>query len=153
MDRRAAPGKARKEEYPHVHGKKAPFPARPSARCGGCQRKSCHGGFFFAMRSGIMLLMRAFVWFIRIVLFFLLLSFAVKNDHVADLNFFFGRQWHLPLVFIILIAFGVGALLGVTATVTSLLRQRREISRLRRQLERAGKAALPDETARLSGPF
>ncbi|MDR0717598.1 MAG: LapA family protein [Azoarcus sp.] len=96
--------------------------------------------------------MRIFTWFVRIVLFLLLLGFAVKNDHVADLNFFFGRQWHLPLVFIILIAFGVGALLGVTATITSLLRQRREISRLRRQLERAGKA-LPEEPARMSEPL
>jgi uncharacterized integral membrane protein len=110
------------------------------------------GGFFFAMYSEIMPRMRIFTWFVRIVLFLLLLGFAVKNDHVADLNFFFGRQWHLPLVFIILIAFGVGALLGVTATITSLLRQRREISRLRRQLERAGKA-LPEEAARMSEPL
>ena len=115
-------------------------------------RESSFGCFFFTMRSGIMLLMRIFVWFARIVLFLLLLGFAVKNDHVADLNFFFGRQWHLPLVFIILIAFGVGALLGVTATLTSLLRQQREISRLCKQLERAEKAS-PDEVVQMSEPF
>ncbi|MDR1462367.1 MAG: LapA family protein [Azoarcus sp.] len=94
--------------------------------------------------------MHALVWFVRLVLFLFLFGFAVKNDHIADLYFFFGRQWHLPLVFIILVAFGVGALFGVTATITSLLRQRREISRLRKQLERAGHAS--DDAARLPEP-
>jgi uncharacterized integral membrane protein len=94
--------------------------------------------------------MRLLVWFVRFVLFVLLFGFAVKNDHIADLYFFFGRQWHLPLVFIILIAFAAGAFLGVTATITSLLRQRHEISRLRKQLDRAeqaaGEAALTSES-------
>lgn len=83
--------------------------------------------------------MRALMWFFRLLLFFLLFGFAVKNDHLASLYFFFGSEWHLPLVFIILIAFAAGALLGMTATFASLLRQRREISRLRKQAERAGR--------------
>jgi len=81
--------------------------------------------------------MRAIMWFIRLLLFILLFGFAIKNDHLATLNFFFGGQWQLPLVFVILVSFAAGALLGVTATFASLLRQRREISQLRRQLERA----------------
>ncbi|MDR2925711.1 MAG: LapA family protein [Azoarcus sp.] len=99
--------------------------------------------------------MRALIWFIRFILFVLLFGFAVKNDHVADLYFFFGKQWHLPLVFIILIAFAVGALLGVTATITSLLRQRREISRLGKQLARAELAAeqASDDAMRVSEPY
>jgi len=85
--------------------------------------------------------MRAFVWFVRFILFVLLLGFAVKNDHVVDLHFFFGKQWHFPLVFIILVVFAVGALMGVTATITSLLRQRYELSRLHKRLARAELAA------------
>lgn len=81
-------------------------------------------------------LMRAIIWFIRLLLFVLLFGFAIKNDHLATLNFYFGGQWQLPLVFIILASFAAGAVLGVTATFASLLRQRREIARLRRQLER-----------------
>jgi uncharacterized integral membrane protein len=104
--------------------------------------------------------MRALVRFVRLILFLFLFGFAVKNDHIADLYFFFDRQWHLPLVFIILMAFGVGALLGVSATITSLLRQRREISRLRKQLERAehvvaqaaAPAAAPDDAERFAEP-
>jgi uncharacterized integral membrane protein len=98
--------------------------------------------------------MRALVWFIRFVLFILLFGFAVKNGNVVELKFFFSKQWGLPLVFIILAAFAVGALMGVTATITSLLRQRHEIFRLRKQLDRAELAAkqASDENARLSEP-
>lgn len=81
--------------------------------------------------------MRAIIWIIRLLLFFLLFGFAIKNDHLVTLNFFFGVQWQLPLVFVILVTFAAGALIGVTATLASMMRQRREISRLRRQLERA----------------
>ncbi|HRP64921.1 LapA family protein [Thauera sp. WH-1] len=81
--------------------------------------------------------MRAIIWFIRLLLFFLLFGFAIKNDHLVTLSFFFGSQWQLPLVFVILLTFAAGALLGVTATLASLIGQRREISRLRRQLEQA----------------
>lgn len=95
--------------------------------------------------------MRAIMWFLRLLLFFLLFGFAIKNDHLATLNFFFGGQWQLPLVFVILVSFAAGALLGITATFASLLRQRREISRLRRQLERAererGEVATPASAA------
>ena len=83
--------------------------------------------------------MRIVMWIIRLLLFFFLFGFAVKNDHLVSLQFFFGSQWQLPLVFVILVAFSAGALLGVTATFGSLLRQRREIGRLRRQLDRAVK--------------
>lgn len=81
--------------------------------------------------------MRILMWFLRFLLFFLLFGFAVKNDHLASLRFFFGGEWQLPVVFVILVSFSAGALLGVTATFASLLRQRREISRLRKQLVRA----------------
>jgi uncharacterized integral membrane protein len=84
--------------------------------------------------------MRVLAWFYRIVLLVLLFGFAVKNSEVVDLHFFY-KQWSLRLAFIILIAFAAGAFLGATATVVSLLRQRREISRLRRQLDRAEHAA------------
>ncbi|NMG76314.1 LapA family protein [Aromatoleum diolicum] len=81
--------------------------------------------------------MRVVMWTFRLLLFFLLFGFAVKNDHLVNLQFFFGSAWQLPLVFVILVAFTAGALLGVTATFGSLLRQRREIGRLRRQIARA----------------
>jgi len=98
--------------------------------------------------------MRALIWFVRFVLFVLLFGFAVKNTDAVSLHFFFGRHWSLPLVFIILVAFAVGALMGVTARVASSLRQRREISRLGKQLARAELAAeqASSDTVRLTEP-
>ena len=112
--------------------------------------KAAWAAFSFVMCLEIILPMRALIWFVRFVLFVILFGFAVKNDHVVGLYFFFGRQWPLPLVFIILLAFAVGALMGVTATIASLLRQRREISRLSKQLARAEQAA--DAAVRLTEP-
>lgn len=81
--------------------------------------------------------MRIFVWAIRLVLFFLLFGFAVKNDQLATLNFFFGISWEVPMVFIIMGVFAAGALLGVSASAISLLMTRREAGRLRRQAVRS----------------
>lgn len=80
--------------------------------------------------------MRILMWAVRLLLFFLLFGFAVKNDQLVDLHFFFGSEWSLPLVFVILAAFAAGAVLGVTATFASLLGKQREIGRLRREVAR-----------------
>jgi len=85
--------------------------------------------------------MRILIWIIRLVIFLVLFGFAVKNDQIVTLKSYLGGQWQLPLVFVILVAFAAGALVGVTATVSSLVRQRREIARLRRQLRKAEQAA------------
>lgn len=85
--------------------------------------------------------MRALMWSLRLLLFVLLFGFAVKNDHLADLHFFFGVHWQLPLVFVILLSFIAGTLIGVSATLASLLRQRREIHRLRRKADRQERGA------------
>ncbi|MDR2015105.1 MAG: LapA family protein [Azoarcus sp.] len=99
--------------------------------------------------------MRVLVWFVRFILFILLFGFAIKNDHGVDLYFYFSKQWHFQLVFIILVAFAVGALMGVTATVASLLRQRHEVFRLRKQLARAERDAgqASEEATRPPEPF
>ncbi len=78
--------------------------------------------------------MRIVMWILRFMLFFILFGFAVKNDQLVQVNSFFGREWEIPLVFVILAAFAAGAILGVTATVASLLRKRREIGRLKRDI-------------------
>ncbi len=81
--------------------------------------------------------MRILMWILRLLLFFLLFGFAVKNDQLVTLNFFFGSEWQMPLVFVILAAFAAGAVLGVTATFASLLRYRREIGRLKKALAKS----------------
>lgn len=85
--------------------------------------------------------MRALIWVFRLFLFLLLFGFAVKNDDVVVLRFFFGAQFQMPLVLVILLFVVVGVLIGVTATVATLYRQHREIGYLR---EQGGVAASQD---------
>ena len=89
------------------------------------------------------------IWIIRLAVFFVLFGFAVKNDQLVTLKFYMGGEWQLPLVFVILMAFAAGALVGVTATLSSLVRQRREIGRLRRMLRKAEQAKKDMETTAL----
>lgn len=71
-------------------------------------------------------------WLLRAVLFIMLFGFAVKNDQPVTLRYFFGYEWQTSLVVVLLIFFAAGAVVGVLAMFASLLRQRREITRLKR---------------------
>jgi integration host factor beta subunit len=57
----------------------------------------------FLSTSGIISGMRLLIWIFRLFLFLLLFGFAVKNDDVVVLRFFFGTQWQVPLVLVILL--------------------------------------------------
>ncbi|MDR2239922.1 MAG: LapA family protein [Zoogloeaceae bacterium] len=75
--------------------------------------------------------MKFLLWPLRIVLFIVLLGFAIKNSGVVTLRFFFDTAWSLPLVAVMLIFFAFGALAGLTVALGAWLRQRRELARLR----------------------
>jgi uncharacterized integral membrane protein len=76
--------------------------------------------------------MRVVTWTIRLVVFVLLIAFGAKNVEPVSLRFFFDLSLQAPLILVLFGFFAAGALFGVLALVTTLLRQRREISRLRR---------------------
>ncbi|HEX5363089.1 MAG TPA: LapA family protein [Gallionella sp.] len=73
-------------------------------------------------------------WFLRAVLFVLLLGFAVKNDQPVSLRYFFGYEWQSSLVVVLLLFFAAGAAIGVLAMLPNVLQQRREIARLKREI-------------------
>jgi uncharacterized integral membrane protein len=75
---------------------------------------------------------RVLTWAIRLAVFVVLLAFAAKNVDPVKLRFYFDLEVHAPLVLILLGAFALGALFGVAALVGTVLRQRREISILKR---------------------
>lgn len=83
--------------------------------------------------------MKYLVWLLRIVLFIVLLGFAVKNSGTVTLHFFFDAAWPLPLVAVMLLFFAVGAVAGLSAALGTFLRQRRELIRLRQELESGGR--------------
>jgi len=91
--------------------------------------------------------MRLLTWTIRLVLFLLLLAFAARNTDTATLRFYFDVAWQAPLIVMLLAFFAAGALFGLIAALGALLRQRREIGRLRRASRaQAPPTALPAPT-------
>jgi lipopolysaccharide assembly protein A len=80
---------------------------------------------------------RILTWTIRIVLFLLLVAAAAKNVEPVKLRFFFDIELETPLVLLLLAAFALGAFFGVLALLTTVLRQRREISILKKPAQQA----------------
>ena len=81
--------------------------------------------------------MKIFTWAVRLAVFVLLVAFAAKNVEPVTLRFYFDLALQAPLVLLLLGFFLLGALFGVAALLGTLLRQRRQISILRRQQEPA----------------
>jgi lipopolysaccharide assembly protein A len=81
--------------------------------------------------------MRIVTWTIRLAVFLLLVAFAAKNTEPVMLRFYFDLALQAPLVLVLFGFFVLGALFGVAALLTTLLRQRREISFLRKPAEPA----------------
>ena len=76
--------------------------------------------------------MRVLTWAIRLIVFVLLVAFAAKNADPVTLRFYFDLAVQTPLVVVLFAFFLAGALFGMLALLGTLLRQRREIARLRK---------------------
>jgi uncharacterized integral membrane protein len=87
---------------------------------------------------------------LRVVLFLLLLGFALKNDQPVVLRYFFGYEWQTSLVVALLCFFAAGVVIGLLAMLGSLLRHRRELAAVRRELELKSK---PTEAGSTSHPI
>jgi putative membrane protein len=83
--------------------------------------------------------MQYLAWFLKLALFVLVLAFAVKNTDPVTVRYYFGGEWRAPLVFVLLVAFCAGIAMGLFASLTQFIRQRREIAALKRELRQAGK--------------
>jgi uncharacterized integral membrane protein len=78
--------------------------------------------------------MRIVTWTIRVLVFLLLVAFAAKNVEPVTLRFFFDLALQAPLVLALFAFFVLGALFGMLALAGTLLRQRRELSQLRKRV-------------------
>ncbi|HEX5611802.1 MAG TPA: LapA family protein [Burkholderiales bacterium] len=91
--------------------------------------------------------MRVFTWVVRVAIFLFLLAFAARNTDPVTLRFYFDLAWQMPLVALLLAFFVAGALLGIAAALGVLIRQRRRIGRLEREIDgRAPPRELPPAT-------
>ena len=73
--------------------------------------------------------MRLFVWLFRAFIFFALFAFALNNQQSASVRWFFGIEWHAPMVIVVLAAFAGGCAIGVLAMVPSWWKHRRVAKR------------------------
>lgn len=78
--------------------------------------------------------MRIFFLLLKTIVFIMLLGFALKNTQTVVLRYFMGLEWQAPLVFVLLVFFALGIASGVLATLMIIVRQRRDITRLKREL-------------------
>ena len=53
------------------------------------------------------------MWLLKAAIFFTLFAFALNNQQVVAVYFFFGTFWKAPLVLVVLAAFACGLSLGV----------------------------------------
>ena len=77
--------------------------------------------------------MRYLIWFLRILLFMLLLGFTVRNIETVTLHYYFCYECNAPLVLIILLCFALGVAIGVGSCLGKIFMQRREINTYRKK--------------------
>ncbi|HLX24209.1 MAG TPA: LapA family protein [Usitatibacter sp.] len=76
--------------------------------------------------------MQTLVWIVRLFIVLVLVWFAVKNAQDVTLTGLPGQTWQAPLVFVLLTVFVAGVVIGLLAWVPTVVRQRRELGRLRK---------------------
>ncbi len=72
--------------------------------------------------------MKYVLWLLKAAIFFTLFAFALNNQQVVSVNFFFGTLWQAPLVLVVLAAFSAGLALGVLVMMPRWWKKRRQLS-------------------------
>ncbi|MGA9164291.1 MAG: lipopolysaccharide assembly protein LapA domain-containing protein [Thiobacillus sp.] len=62
----------------------------------------------------------------KLLVFLLVLGFALKNSHTVTFYSYLGQMWQAPLIVMLGLAFVLGALTGLLALLPTLFRLRRE---------------------------
>lgn len=91
--------------------------------------------------------MQALVWILRFIVVLFLVWFAVKNAQMVTIHGLPEQSWQAPLVFVLLIAFVGGMVIGLLAWIPTVVRQRRELTRLRRIEDQRASMPAPPDTA------
>src|SRR5688572_22727292 len=80
--------------------------------------------------------MQALVWIFRLAIVLVLVWFAVKNRQDITLTYLPEQSVTAPLVFVLLVIFVAGVVIGLLAWIPTVVRQRRELGRLRREADK-----------------
>jgi uncharacterized integral membrane protein len=87
--------------------------------------------------------MQAFIWILRFLIVLVLIWFAVKNTEPVKVNGLPNQVWEAPLVFVLLVVFVAGMVIGLLAWIPTIVRQRREITRMRKTAAQIAATPLP----------
>jgi uncharacterized integral membrane protein len=92
--------------------------------------------------------MRYLSWLLKLALFGLVVVFLAKNTDPVTVRYYLGGEWRAPLFLVLSIAFLAGIVLGIVAGLAQLLRLRRQVATLKRQLPPpAARAEVPARAA------
>ncbi|AMC34193.1 LapA family protein [Janthinobacterium sp. B9-8] len=78
--------------------------------------------------------MRYLFWLIKFFLFVIMFGFAMHNAEPVVLKFFLGYFWQAPLALLLLVFFVIGAVFGLLAAFSKIIRLRREVVSLKKEL-------------------
>ena len=95
--------------------------------------------------------MKYLMWLLKAAIFFTLFAFALNNQQVVAVYFFFGTLWRAPLVLVVLAAFTCGLSLGVLVMMPRWWKKRRA-HRMNLALQKdtpdiSGKASAPSDNS------
>jgi putative membrane protein len=93
--------------------------------------------------------MQIFTWILKLIIFVVLLGFALGNTDPVRMGFFGNQALSVdaPLVVFLLMFFLLGLLLGFLTFMPRLFRQRRLVARLKRDLDRLQRQRDPEQKA------
>ncbi len=77
--------------------------------------------------------MQVLRWVVGSVIFLALLFLSLQNSDLVTLKFYHWWSWQAPLIFVVLIAFAIGAAAGLLAGAMRSARLSRQLNRLRRE--------------------
>ncbi|HBT34358.1 MAG TPA: DUF1049 domain-containing protein [Pusillimonas sp.] len=81
--------------------------------------------------------MRYIVWALRLIIFVVVLLFALKNTRPVDVGFYGDYVASgIPLIVVMLVAFVAGIAFALLAIVPASLRRRRELKKTQREVQR-----------------
>jgi putative membrane protein len=69
-------------------------------------------------------LLHFLLWILRVVVFILLFSLALKNSGPVELRFYFDQVWQAPVSVVLLVTFALGILVGLTVSVGRLFQRK-----------------------------
>jgi len=77
---------------------------------------------------------RYFYIFIALIAVFVGLTFALKNNQIVDLIYYFGLHWTAPLSMMLLVSFALGVVCGYLVNIVTVRRVRRALVKARKDI-------------------